>query len=80
MRRLKNEFLLSFDGVRTRVSLNITIFVHPVQMQSSEEDRILVMAATNRPEEIDEAALRLSIILLPCTHALSLQEVTNFIK
>jgi len=27
-------------------------------MQSSEEDRILVMAATNRPEEIDEAALR----------------------
>lgn len=42
MRRLKNEFLLSFDG-----------------MQSSEEDRILVMAATNRPEEIDEAALRL---------------------
>ncbi|XP_065919773.1 spastin-like [Dysidea avara] len=41
MRRLKNEFLLSFDG-----------------MQSSEDDRILVMAATNRPEEIDEAALR----------------------
>ena len=83
MRRLKNEFLLSFDGVRNRVSLNITIFVHPVQMQSSEEDRILVMAATNRPEEIDEAALRLSphlIILLPCTYALSLQEVTNFIK
>jgi len=27
-------------------------------MQSSEDDRILVMAATNRPEEIDEAALR----------------------
>ena len=49
-------------------------------MQSSEEDRILVMAATNRPEEIDEAALRLSIILLLCTYALSVQEVTNFIK
>ena len=67
MRRLKNEFLLSFDGVRTVVSLNIAILVHPVQMQSSEDDRILVMAATNRPEEIDEAALRLS----PRCHALS---------
>ena len=67
MRRLKNEFLLSFDGVRTVGSIwllghpigGITIYVHVChQMQSSEDDRILVMAATNRPEEIDEAALR----------------------
>lgn len=29
------------------------------QMGSSDSDRLLVMAATNRPQEIDEAALRL---------------------
>ena len=28
-------------------------------MGSSESDHLLVMAATNRPQEIDEAALRL---------------------
>lgn len=41
MRRLKNEFLLQFDG-----------------MHSSEGEKILVMAATNRPQELDDAALR----------------------
>jgi len=41
MRRLKNEFLSSFDGMHT-----------------TQGDRILVMAATNRPHEIDDAALR----------------------
>ena len=40
MRRLKNEFLSSFDGVHT-----------------SQGERILVMAATNRPHEIDDTAL-----------------------
>ena len=43
-------------------------------MQSSEEDRILVMAATNRPEEIDEAALR----LFPLTELLQLHWRVDF--
>lgn len=43
-RRLKTEFLIQFDGLPTG--------------SSSDSDRIVVMAATNRPYELDEAALR----------------------
>ncbi|PKY40423.1 AAA-domain-containing protein [Rhizophagus irregularis] len=42
-RRIKTEFLVQFDGVKTA---------------SLEEDRILLVGATNRPQEIDEAARR----------------------
>lgn len=42
-RRLKTEFLIQFDGLPTG---------------SCEIERIVVMAATNRPYELDEAALR----------------------
>ncbi|XP_050311713.1 spastin isoform X1 [Anthonomus grandis grandis] len=41
-RRLKTEFLVEFDGLPS----------------NPENERILVMAATNRPQELDEAALR----------------------
>ncbi|XP_058466550.1 spastin isoform X1 [Malaya genurostris] len=41
-RRLKTEFLVQFDGLPA----------------NSETDKIIVMAATNRPQELDEAALR----------------------
>lgn len=41
-RRLKTEFLVEFDGLPS----------------NPECDRIVVLAATNRPQELDEAALR----------------------
>ncbi|KAF9982056.1 hypothetical protein BGZ65_003285, partial [Modicella reniformis] len=41
-RRIKTEFLVQFDGVGA----------------GEEDDRILIIGATNRPQEIDEAARR----------------------
>ncbi|KAJ1651640.1 putative 26S proteasome subunit yta6 [Dispira simplex] len=41
-RRIKTEFLIQFDGCGT----------------TTDDDRILVVGATNRPQEIDEAARR----------------------
>ncbi|XP_055378229.1 spastin isoform X1 [Condylostylus longicornis] len=41
-RRLKTEFLVEFDGIPG----------------NADGDRIVVLAATNRPQELDEAALR----------------------
>jgi spastin len=42
-RRLKSEFLVQFDGVASG---------------GGEDDRVVVMGATNRPEEIDDAVRR----------------------
>lgn len=41
-RRIKTEFLVEFDGLPS----------------NPENEKIIVMAATNRPQELDEAALR----------------------
>ncbi|KAM3374574.1 hypothetical protein P3S68_013288 [Capsicum galapagoense] len=41
MRKLKNEFMLNWDGLRTK-----------------DTERVLVLAATNRPVDLDEAVIR----------------------
>ncbi|KAM3374575.1 hypothetical protein P3S68_013289 [Capsicum galapagoense] len=41
MRKLKNEFMLNWDGLRTK-----------------DTERVLVLAATNRPFDLDEAVIR----------------------
>ncbi|XP_023634191.1 uncharacterized protein LOC17878210 [Capsella rubella] len=41
MRKMKNEFMIHWDGLRTK-----------------EMERVLVLAATNRPYDIDEAVIR----------------------
>ncbi|URE23310.1 Holliday junction DNA helicase ruvB N-terminus [Musa troglodytarum] len=41
MRKMKNEFMVNWDGLRTR-----------------DKERVLVLAATNRPFDLDEAVIR----------------------
>ena len=41
MRKIKNEFMVNWDGLRTK-----------------EQERILVLGATNRPYELDDAVIR----------------------
>ncbi|KAK7282029.1 hypothetical protein RIF29_10505 [Crotalaria pallida] len=41
MRKMKNEFMVNWDGLRTK-----------------ETERVLVLAATNRPYDLDEAVIR----------------------
>lgn len=41
MRKMKNEFMMNWDGLRTK-----------------DTERVLVLAATNRPFDLDEAVIR----------------------
>lgn len=41
MRKIKNEFMVNWDGLRTK-----------------DKERVLVLAATNRPFDLDEAVIR----------------------
>lgn len=54
MRKMKNEFMVNWDGLRTK-----------------DKERVLVLAATNRPFDLDEAVIR----RLPRRFKFFLQEV-----
>ena len=41
MRKIKNEFMVNWDGLRTK-----------------EQERVLVLGATNRPYDLDDAVIR----------------------
>lgn len=41
MRKMKNEFMVNWDGLRTK-----------------DRERVLVLGATNRPFDLDEAVIR----------------------
>lgn len=58
-RRLKTEFLLQFDGVSWLSFFLLRLRqMKKFQVGSGAGDRILVMGATNRPFDLDEAVLR----------------------
>ncbi|KAM3374563.1 hypothetical protein P3S68_013277 [Capsicum galapagoense] len=59
MCRLKNEFMLNWDGLRTK-----------------DTERVLVLAETNRPFDLDEAVIR----RLPCRLMVNLPDAPNRAK
>ncbi|XP_028068787.1 uncharacterized protein LOC114271363 isoform X6 [Camellia sinensis] len=56
MRKMKNEFMVNWDGLRTK-----------------DKERVLVLAATNRPFDLDEAVIR----RLPRRLMVNLPDSTN---
>ncbi|KAL0846195.1 hypothetical protein Bca101_019441 [Brassica carinata] len=56
MRKMKNEFMINWDGLRTK-----------------DRERVLVLAATNRPFDLDEAVIR----RLPRRLMVNLPDATN---
>ncbi|KAF5198563.1 Aaa-type atpase family protein [Thalictrum thalictroides] len=56
MRKMKNEFMINWDGLRTK-----------------DKERVLVLAATNRPFDLDEAVIR----RLPRRLMVNLPDVAN---
>ncbi|KAF8116512.1 hypothetical protein N665_0017s0068 [Sinapis alba] len=59
MRKMKNEFMINWDGLRTK-----------------DRERVLVLAATNRPFDLDEAVIR----RLPRRLMVNLPDATNRAK
>ncbi|KMZ70002.1 putative ATPase [Zostera marina] len=59
MRKMKNEFMVNWDGLRTK-----------------DKERVLVLAATNRPFDLDEAVIR----RLPRRLMVSLPDAVNRAK
>ncbi|KAG1326254.1 hypothetical protein COCNU_01G001880 [Cocos nucifera] len=59
MRKMKNEFMVNWDGLRTK-----------------DKERVLVLAATNRPFDLDEAVIR----RLPRRLMVNLPDAPNRVK
>ncbi|XP_026664881.1 uncharacterized protein LOC103718614 isoform X2 [Phoenix dactylifera] len=59
MRKMKNEFMVNWDGLRTK-----------------DKERVLVLAATNRPFDLDEAVIR----RLPRRLMVNLPDASNRVK
>ncbi|CAM8925057.1 unnamed protein product [Rhodiola kirilowii] len=59
MRKMKNEFMVNWDGLRTK-----------------DKERVLVLAATNRPFDLDEAVIR----RLPRRLMVNLPDAVNRVK
>jgi len=59
MRKIKNEFMMMWDGLKTR-----------------QNERVLVLAATNRPFDLDDAVLR----RLPRRLLVDLPDIDNRLK
>eukprot|EP00268_Persea_americana_P053828 TRINITY_DN6125_c0_g1_i22.p1 TRINITY_DN6125_c0_g1~~TRINITY_DN6125_c0_g1_i22.p1 ORF type:complete len:500 (-),score=101.89 TRINITY_DN6125_c0_g1_i22:352-1851(-) len=59
MRKMKNEFMVNWDGLRTK-----------------DKERVLVLAATNRPFDLDEAVIR----RLPRRFMVNLPDAGNRLK
>ncbi|KOB58129.1 Aaa atpase, partial [Operophtera brumata] len=60
-RRIKTEFLVQLDGAATDVQTIRLLIVCAANLSpcfTGEEDRLLIVGATNRPHELDEAARR----------------------
>ena len=54
-RRIKTEFLVQLDGANSQV---IRFIIAGLKLDVQGEERVLVVGATNRPQELDEAARR----------------------
>ena len=56
-RRIKTEFLVQLDGANSQVIKSFMLRAS-FQLYMQGEERVLVVGATNRPQELDEAARR----------------------
>lgn len=59
---MKTQFLVEFDGVRQCI-LFIESFLRVLQIASNDSERVLVIGATNRPFDLDDAVIRCVVLI-----------------